>query len=146
MLNQANLIGRLGQDPEIRFMPSGDQIATLNVATTRRWKDKNSGERKEETEWHRVTFFGDQAKSCADYLRKGALVHIEGRIKTDKWEKDGNQRYSTGIVGERMLMLEKRDENAHPRSANSSALASAPGRNSKAATEEFDGFDDDIPF
>lgn len=104
MLNKATIIGRLGADPEIRYMPSGDPIATLKVATTRKWKNK-AGEKVEESEWHRVTFFGVLAKVAGDYLKKGALVYIEGRIKIDCYEKNGEKRYSTGIVGEAMQML-----------------------------------------
>lgn len=137
MLNKVQLIGRLGADPEIRYMPSGDAIATLNVATTRRWKDKNSGERKEECEWHRVTFFGVIAKVCGDYLKKGSQVYIEGRIKTDKYQKDGVDVYRTGIVGEQMNMLDsKSGENGHNTEQKQS--------NNASQTHEYD--DTDLPF
>jgi len=138
MLNRVHLIGRLGHAPEIRYRPSGEPMATLNVATTRRWKDRNNGERKEETEWHRVTFFGAQAKVCGDYLRKGALVHIEGRIKTQKYDKNGETRYSTGIVGEQLLMLDGKKDGA-------SQPASKPGAQPAADHGHDDDFDDDIP-
>lgn len=141
MLNQVHLIGRLGQDPEVRYLPSGDPIATLNVATSRRWKDKRNGERKEELEWHRVTFFGSQAKVCADYLHKGALVSIQGRIKTQKYDKDGETRYSTGIVGEQMLMLEsKRD------GQNGGSNGQRTEQNHAQSDDGGYDFDDDIPF
>ncbi len=140
MLNHVELIGRLGADPEIRYMPSGDPIANLNVATTRRWKDRNTNERKEETEWHRVTFFGSIAKVCGDYLRKGSLVHIEGRIKTEKYQKNGEDRYSTSIIGETMLMLDsKRDDQNR---GNHDQYAEQKNDHS-AGGHDFDG---DIPF
>ncbi|MDD2740471.1 MAG: single-stranded DNA-binding protein [Methylomonas lenta] len=154
MLNKVMLIGRLGADPEIRYMPSGDSIATLNVATSRRWKDRNSGERKEETEWHRVTFFGPVAKVCGDYLKKGSQVYIEGRIKTDKYQKDGVDVYRTGIIGEQMNMLDSRSggtanyaDNSSPASSHNNrpsapAAASAP----QSTPASYDDFDDDIPF
>lgn len=153
MLNKVMLIGRLGADPEIRYMPSGDSIATLNLATSRRWKDK-SGERKEETEWHRVTFFGPIAKVCGDYLKKGSQVYVEGRIKTDKYQKDGVDVYRTGIIGEQMNMLDSRSggtanypDNSSPAGSydNRPAASSAP-MPSQPAPANYDDFDDDIPF
>lgn len=149
MLNKVILIGRLGADPTIRYMPSGDGIATLNVATTRRWKDKQSGERKEETEWHRVTFFGPVAKVCGEYLKKGSQVYVEGRIKTDKYQKDGVDVYRTGIIGEQMNMLDGKQEStgqqAQPRQQGSTdnRPQSGEGGNQPAT---YDDFDDDIPF
>ena len=135
MLNKATIIGRLGADVEMRYMPSGDGIATLKVATTRKWKNKQ-GEKVEETEWHRVTFFGSLAKVAGDYLKKGSLVYIEGRIKTDSYEKNGEKRYSTGIVGEAMQMLGgKGDGQQSQRSEPEQA---------SAQDDEWD--DDGIPF
>ena len=141
MLNHVELIGRLGQDPEIRYLPNGTPLANLSVATTRRWKDKNSGERVEETEWHRVTFFGSIAKVCGDYLRKGSLVQIEGRIKTEKYQKNGEDRYSTGIIGESMLMLDsKRD------GQNGGGNGQYTEQNGNKNAGAHDDFDDDLPF
>jgi single-strand DNA-binding protein len=138
MLNKVTLIGRLGADPEVRYMPSGEPIATLNVATSRRWKDRNTNERKEETEWHRVTFFGAIAKVCGDYLKKGSQVYIEGRIKTDKYQKDGVDVYRTGIIAETLHMLDsKRGTDTHPDAGPAS---------SAAAPDAAPAFDDDIPF
>ena len=109
MLNKVMLIGNLGADPEIRYMPSGDPIATIRLATTRRWRDRNSNERKEETEWHRVVFFGGLAKTVGEYLKKGSQVYVEGRIRTQKWQgQDGQDRYTTEIVAEGMNMLDSR--------------------------------------
>lgn len=144
MLNKVTLIGRLGADPEIRYMPSGSGIATLNVATTRRWKDKQSGERKEETEWHRVTFFGPVAKVCGEYLKKGSQVYIEGRIKTDKYQKDGVDVYRTGIIGEQMNMLDGKqggDSNAAP-----SQQSQQPTDAQAEMSPGYDDYNDDIPF
>lgn len=153
MLNKVMLIGRLGADPEIRYMPSGDSIATLNVATSRRWKDRNSGERREETEWHRVTFFGPVAKVCGDYLKKGSQVYIEGRIKTDKYQKDGVDVYRTGIIGEQMNMLDSRSggttnysDNAPPASNSSYGNQQSAPAPTQSTPASYDDFDDDIPF
>ena len=155
MLNKVMLIGRLGGDPEIRYMPSGDPIATLNIATSRRWRDKQTGERKEETEWHRVTFFGPIAKVCGDYLRKGSQVYVEGRIKTDKYQKDGVDVYRTGIIGEQMNMLDSRSggttsfsDNAPPASSYDNRPSASSGSQSTppSAPASYDDFDDDIPF
>ena len=104
-VNKVILIGNLGRDPEVRYLPSGDAVANLNIATTEKWKDK-SGEQQEQTEWHRVAFFGRQAEICGEYLKKGSSVYIEGRLQTRKWtDKDGVERYSTEIRGDRMQML-----------------------------------------
>lgn len=138
MLNKVELIGRIGQDPEIKYMPNGDQVVTLNVATTRRWKDRNTSERKEETEWHRVTLFRSLAKLAAEYLKKGSLVYVEGRIKTTKYQKDGKEQFSTGIIAEEILMLDSR------RSADSAPSQSQTHANTAPAGD--DDFDDDIPF
>jgi single-strand DNA-binding protein len=139
MLNKVMLICALGADPELRYMQSGDPIATLRVATSRRWKDKQSGERKEETEWHRVTFFGATAKVCGEYLKKGSKVYIEGRIKTDKYQKDGVDVYRTGIVGEVLQMLDSRSGN-NDQNANQNPINN---ENNHSAGSDFS---DDIPF
>jgi len=105
-LNKVNLIGNLGADPEIRLMPNGTATASVSVATTDTWKDKATGERKEKTEWHRVVFFDGLAKIVGEYLKKGAQIHIEGKLRTNKWtDKDGVERHSTEIVAKEMLML-----------------------------------------
>lgn len=105
-LNRVTLIGNLGADPEMRFMPSGDAVASIRIATTERYKDRQSGETKEQTEWHRVAFFGKLATIVNQYLKKGAPVYIEGRLRTRKWQDQGGQdRYSTEIIGDHMQML-----------------------------------------
>ena len=105
-VNKVILVGNLGADPETRYMPSGDAVTNIRLATTDRYKDKASGEQKETTEWHRVAFFGKLAEIAGEYLKKGSSCYIEGRIKTRKWQdKDGKDVYSTEIVAEQMQML-----------------------------------------
>ncbi|RAS30912.1 single-stranded DNA-binding protein [Paraburkholderia bryophila] len=105
-VNKVILVGNLGADPEVRYLPSGDAVANIRLATTDRYKDKASGEMKEATEWHRVSFFGRLAEIVSEYLKKGSSVYLEGRIRTRKWQaQDGTDRYSTEIVAEQMQML-----------------------------------------
>jgi single-strand DNA-binding protein len=160
MLNKVMLIGRLGADPEVRYMPSGDAVTSIRLATSMRWKDKQTGERKEETEWHRVVFFRGLAKIAGEYLKKGSQVYVEGRIRTNKWQgQDGQDRYTTEIVADEMHMLDSRsggttnyaaDSNTPPTSSYDSrppAPASAGGgAPQSAAPASYDDFDDDIPF
>ncbi len=109
MLNKVTLIGNLGADPEVRYLPSGGSVTNISLATTRRWKDRQSGERREHTEWHRVVFFNRLAEVAGEYLRKGSQVYIEGRIQTRKWQdQSGQDRYSTEIIAEEMQMLGSR--------------------------------------
>jgi single-strand DNA-binding protein len=154
-VNKVILIGNLGRDPEVRYLPSGDAVANLNVATTEKWKDKN-GEQQEQTEWHRVAFFGRQAEICGEYLRKGSQVYIEGRLQTRKWtDKDGNERYTTEIRGDRMQMLggrgagsgaepPARDAAREPEPSASAPPTAKPAGGKKQSN--FDDLDDDIPF
>lgn len=105
-VNKVILVGNLGADPEVRYLPSGDAIANIRLATTDRYKDKASGEMKESTEWHRVAFFGRLAEIVSEYLKKGSSVYIEGRLRTRKWQgQDGQDRYSTEIIADQMQML-----------------------------------------
>lgn len=143
MLNKVILIGNLGADPEVRFMPSGGSAATVRLATTRRWKDKQSGERKEDTEWHRVVFFNRLAEIAEEYLTKGSRIYVEGRIKTQKWQgQDGQDRYSTEIIGEVMHMLGGKGENGANRNAGGSTQKT-PAASPPPSHEDFD---DEIPF
>jgi single-strand DNA-binding protein len=113
MLNKVILIGNLGADPELKPLQSGGQVATLSLATTRRWKDKQSGERKEQTEWHRVIFFNRLAEVANEYLKKGSQIYVEGRLQTRKWQgQDGQDRYTTEIIGEEMHMLGRKGDGA----------------------------------
>jgi single-strand DNA-binding protein len=155
-INKVILIGHLGQDPDVRALPSGSSIANLRIATTESWKDKQSGEFKEATEWHTVVLFGRTAEVAAEYLKKGAQVYIEGRLRTRKWQdKTGNDRYSTEIVGQDMQMLGSRGQGGGARgqgAAAGSAGASAAGagggggESHEAPTTSTEDFDDDIPF
>jgi single-strand DNA-binding protein len=153
-VNKVILIGNLGRDPEIRYMPSGDALATLSVATTDSWKDK-SGEKQERTEWHRVSMFGRLAEIAGEYLKKGSQVYIEGRIQTRKYtDKDGAEKYSTEIVANEMKMLGSRnaaggmaDMDSAPRAASRPASGGAASAPAKApAGGAFDDLEDDIPF
>lgn len=138
MLNRVMLIGRLVADPEVRYLPSGGQITNVRLVTNRRYKDKN-GQKKEESEFHRIVFFGKQAENAGQYLKKGGMVYIEGRIKTTKYQaKDGTDRYSTDIQAEYMHMLDGKSEtNAQTRPQSQQPRQSEPS---------YDDFSDDIPF
>ena len=146
-VNKVILIGNLGADPETRYLPSGDAVTNIRIATTDTWKDKN-GEKQEHTEWHRVAFFGKTAEIAGEYLKKGSPVYVEGRIRTRKWQdKEGQERYSTEIVADRMQLLGGRGggSEAMPRemAAAGGAPAKAPARKGGGG---FDDMDDDIPF
>ena len=161
-INKVIIIGNLGADPETRAMPSGSTVANLRVATSESWRDKQTGEQQERTEWHRVAFFGRLAEVAGEYLRKGSQVYIEGSLRTRKWQdKQGNDRYSTEIVGNDMQMLGGRGGGAGAAGAAPSAAADPGARGGAGAggagayAEESAGgggsgrsedFDDDIPF
>jgi single-strand DNA-binding protein len=152
VLNKVMLIGNLGRDPEVRYMPSGDAITTLNIATTDTWKDK-SGEKQERTEWHRVVMFSKLAEIAGEYLKKGSQVYIEGRLQTRKWtDKSNIERYTTEIVADRMQMLGSRSSGTYDAAANQggdyASGASNNATSAKPATSNtsFDDMDDDIPF
>ncbi|MFZ3323179.1 MAG: single-stranded DNA-binding protein, partial [Usitatibacter sp.] len=106
-VNKVIIVGNLGRDPETRYMPEGNAITNISVATTDKWKDKN-GEMQEKTEWHRVAFFGKLAEIAGEYLKKGSQVYVEGRLQTREWEKDGVKRYTTEIIANQMQMLGSR--------------------------------------
>jgi len=150
-VNKVILVGNLGADPETRYMPSGDAITNIRIATTDRWKDKASGEMKEATEWHRIAFFGRLAEVAGQYLKKGSQVYVEGRIRTRKWQdKEGQDRYTTEIVADAMQLLGKREGmgDAPPRESGEPAAATSAGAKpaaKKPATTLAD-MDDDIPF
>ena len=136
-VNKVILVGNLGNDPETRYMPSGSAVTNLSVATNESWKDKQTGEQKDRTEWHKVAMFGRLAEIAAEYLRKGSQVYIEGKLRTRKYDKDGQTHYSTEIIADQMQMLGSRQ--GQSQSAPSSQPAAPPPPNS-------DDFDDDIPF
>ncbi len=146
-VNKVILIGNLGQDPEVRYMPSGGAVANVRMATSEQWKDKNTGDMQEKTEWHTVVFFGRLAEIVGEYLKKGSKVYVEGRLQTRKWQgKDGQDRYSTEIVANDMQMLDSRGggggggnwdkDDGGGRGASKGSQKSAPP----------DDLDDDIPF
>jgi single-strand DNA-binding protein len=171
-INKVILIGNLGRDPEVRYTPSGAAVCNVSVATTRNWKDKSSGDKVEETEWHRVVFYDRLAEIAGEYLKKGRPVYVEGRLKTRKWQdKDGKDNYTTEIVAEQMQLLGGREGGggggygggqggnpedysqeapsapsrpaARPAAAQRPAPAPAPAQKSSTG---FDDMDDDIPF
>lgn len=142
-LNNCNFIGRLGKDVEIRYMPSGGAVASFSIAVGSQWTDKQSGEKREETEWVNLTAFGKLAEICEKYLTKGSQVFVSGRMKTDKYEKDGVTRYSTKVIVDRMQMLGSRGDNQQSAQNNSTAQAKTA---QPAQQANVDDFDDDIPF
>ena len=157
-VNKVILIGNLGKDPEVRYAPSGSAICNVTIATSRQWKDKTSGERQEETEWHRVVFFDRLAEIAGEYLKKGRPVYVEGRLRTRKWtDKDGVEKYTTEITATDMQLLGGREGGGGgggsdemgaapaPRSAPAARSAPAPKPAPKSSTG-FDDMDDDIPF
>lgn len=142
-INKVILIGNLGADPEVRYMPSGGGVANISLATTDSWKDKQSGEQQERTEWHRVVFFGRLGEIAGEYLKKGSKVYVEGRLQTRKWQdKNGVERYTTEIIGNDMQMLDSRGSNAGFGDSNQQ---SAPPQAAPAGAG-MEEFDDDIPF
>lgn len=149
-VNKVILVGNLGRDPEMRYMPSGDAVASFSLATTDTWKDK-SGQRQERTEWHRISMFGKQAEVAGQYLKKGSSVYIEGRLQTRKWtDKEGQERQTTEVVADRMQMLGGRGGNAFEVMDDDAPQQSAPRPQAapagKPQSSGFDDFDDDIPF
>ena len=168
-VNKVILVGNLGKDPEVRYMPSGGAICNVTVATTRQWKNKESGEKMEETDWHRVVFFDRLAEIAGEYLKKGRSIYVEGRLRTRKWtDKEGKDQYTTEVVATEMQMLGSRegggsggghgsggDEEGGGYSERSAPQRSAPAarstpqaaaRPAPKATTGFDNMDDDIPF
>src|SRR5215203_2100329 len=156
-VNKVILVGNLGRDPETRYTPDGAAICNVSIATTSQWKDKASGERKEETEWHRVTFYGRLAEIAGEYLKKGRSVYVEGRLKTRKWQdKDGVEKYMTEIVASEMQMLGSREGmgggaaseegGGYERAAPAARPAGAAANRPAAKSSGFSDMDDDIPF
>jgi single-strand DNA-binding protein len=139
-VNKVILVGNLGADPEVKYMPNGNAVANVTLATSESWKDKQSGEQKDKTEWHRVVFFRRLAEIAGEYLKKGSQVYIEGKLQTRKWQdKNGNDRYTTEIIANEMQMLGGRGGGSADFGASSSAAA-------PAAAATVNEFDDDIPF
>jgi single-strand DNA-binding protein len=157
-VNKVILVGNLGRDPETKYMPDGAAITNASLATSFQWTDKASGEKKEETEWHRIVFRGRLAEIAGEYLKKGSQVYVEGRLRTRKWQdKEGQDRYTTEIVADTMQMLGSRSGSGEPRpeamrtgeprggTAGGTAAATA-GAGAKKPAGKFDDMEDDIPF
>ena len=156
-VNKVILVGNLGRDPETRYMPSGGAVTNVSVATSKQWRDRDSGENKERTEWHRVVFFNRLAEIAGEYLKKGSKIYLEGELRTRDWERDGQKHYTTEIVGNEMQMLDSRGEmggggygggGGAPGPSNSGG---GNGGGGGGGMDDFgpppaDDFDDDIPF
>ena len=163
-VNKVIIVGNLGRDPETRYMPNGEAVTNIAVATTESWKDKNSGEKKEQTEWHRITFYRKLAEIAGQYLKKGSSVYVEGRLQTRKWtDKDGVEKYTTEIIADSMQMLGGRpggggggggapmddDYSSAPAPRQNTGGGNAGGAARPAASKpapNFSDMDDDIPF
>jgi single-strand DNA-binding protein len=141
-VNKVILVGNLGRDPEVRYMPNAEAVCNFSIATTDSWKDKN-GEKKEKTEWHNIVMYRVLADIAGKYLKKGSPVYIEGRLQTRKWEKDGVTRYSTEIIGDKMQMLGTKGESQDNESPEKPANQAPPAREEG---DFFNDFEDDIPF
>jgi single-strand DNA-binding protein len=130
-INKCIILGNLGQDPKMQNMPSGGAVTSISVATSESWKDKNTGQQENRTDWHRIVFFNKLAEIAGQYLKKGSKVYIEGSLRTRTWEKDGEKRYATEIVASEMQMLDSKGEG---------------GNSGSNTTQQTPDFDDDIPF
>ena len=133
-INKVILIGNLGRDPETRYMQSGSAVTSVSIATSKSWKDKNTGQQQERTEWHRVVFFNRLAEIAGEYLKRGSKVYVEGELRTREWEREGQKHYTTEIVANEMQMLSGREQGGQ--GGNTSSTPPPPQ----------DDFDDDIPF
>lgn len=143
-VNKVILIGNLGQDPEVKYMPNGNAVANITVATSESWKDKNTGEQVDKTEWHRVVFFRRLAEIVGEYLKKGSKIYVEGKLQTRKWQdKNGTDHWTTEVIASEMQMLDSRG-------GGSSDFNQSPGGQSQSAPSQASApipdFDDDIPF
>ena len=150
-VNRVILVGNLGQDPEVRIMPNGNAVANFSVATSESWKDKQTGENREKTEWHRVVVFGKLAEIAGEYVKKGTQVYLEGQLQSRKWQdQSGQDRYTTEVVinpiGGTLQILGTRSDNAHQQQQNNSQSTIAPPPSSPQSTSETDFDDDSIPF
>lgn len=159
-INKVILVGNLGADPETRYLPDGNAVTNVNVATTQVWRDRESGQQNERTEWHRVVFFRRLAEIAGEYLKKGSKVYIEGQLRTRQWERDGQKHYTTEIVANEMQMLDGRGDNmggGYSNSNNNSGggYNNAPAQNNNSRANDSapdfgapppEDFDDDIPF
>ena len=158
-VNKVILVGNVGKDPETRYMPNGNAVTNVTLATSESWKDKNTGEKQERTEWHRVVFYQRLAEVVAEYVKKGSKLYVEGSLRTNAWEQDGVKRYTTEIIANEMQMLDGKGAGGSdsdsggsyqsaPRSSSSGGSGGGGGaqRPQKSPPPEVDSFDDDIPF
>jgi single-strand DNA-binding protein len=154
-INKVILVGNLGKDPEGKFMPNGNAVTNITIATSESWKDKQTGQQQERTEWHRVVFFNRLAEIATEYLKKGSKVYLEGSLRTRKWQaQDGQDRYTTEIVASEMQMLDSRGGSSDYASSGADSNLSKPISNTEMASKEItetqgsvsNDFDDDIPF
>lgn len=152
-VNKVILIGNLGNDPEVKYMPNGNAVANVSVATSESWKDKNTGENVDKTEWHRVTFYSRLAEIVGEYLKKGSKIYIEGKLQTRKWQdKNGKDNWTTEVIANEMQMLDARagggsgDFNQNQGSSQPAQQQSAPSQAAPAPAPMNNDFDDDIPF
>ena len=139
-INKVILVGNLGRDPETRYLPSGGAVTNVSLATSRSWKDRDSGEQKEKTEWHRIVFFNRLAEIAGEYLKRGSKVYVEGELRTREWEKEGQKHFTTEIVGNEMQMLDSKGGSSDYETSNHSSGATPTSLSSSEI------IDDDIPF
>jgi single-strand DNA-binding protein len=160
-INKVIIVGNLGRDPETRYLPSGGAVTNVSVATSKAWRDRDSGEQKERTEWHRVVFFNRLAEIASEYLKRGSKIYLEGELRTREWERDGQKHYTTEIVADEMQMLDGRGgmDGGNGQGASGPGPSQSSGQGSgqassgggSRAADDFgpppsDDFDDDIPF
>ena len=146
-INKVIIVGNCGQDPETRYMPSGGAVTNLSLATSESWKDKNTGDQQERTEWHRVVFFNRLAEIVEQYVKKGSKIYIEGSLRTRKWQgQDGQDRYTTEIVANEMQMLDSRGEGGMGAMSGGGSAPSRSQQSDDFGPPPSDDFDDDIPF
>lgn len=146
-VNKVIIVGNIGKDPETRYAPNGDAICNITVATTDSWKDKQTGEKKKQTEWHRVSFYGRLAEIAGQYLRKGSAVYVEGSLRTRKWQdKEGQDRYTTEIRADSMQMLGGKQDGGETPKENTGRSARQEAAPKSKEESGFGGMDDDIPF
>ena len=157
-VNKVILVGNVGKDPETRYMPNGNAVTNVTLATSESWKDKNTGEKQERTEWHRVVFYQRLAEVVAEYVKKGSKLYVEGSLRTNAWEQDGVKRYTTEIIANEMQMLDGKGaggsdsdsggsyQSAPRSSSGSGGSGGGAQRPQKSPPPEVDSFDDDIPF
>lgn len=146
-VNKVIIVGNLGQDPEVKALPSGSYVTNISVATSESWKDKQTGQQQERTEWHRIVFFNRLAEIAGEYLKKGSQVYIEGKLQTRNWQnQNGQDRYTTEIIANEMQMLGGRQGDNQGYSSSPAQPQQAPQQSPRQAAQGMDSFDDDIPF